>query len=274
MAIAVDDKIDRYVLEKLLATNGHVQVFKARTDPPGETVALKLVEARGPDAEVLRRFQREARFAQRVSHPNLVPMLDAGETDEVFFIVMEYVGGRRLARVIQDDGPLALGAVLRVVEQAGAALDTLHDAGIMHRDVRSSNVLLDAQGTAFLTDLGFARSQEDSRITDLDRSIGTLDYRAPELVAGRSADRVSDVYSLGCLVYECVVGTPPFAEAADWIALAKAHKSERPANPTSVRADVPAAFSTAVLTALAKNPGHRPPSAASYAKMLRFGLTG
>jgi serine/threonine protein kinase len=275
MTLAPNDSVGPYLLEEVIADNGYVQVFRARREPPsadGDLVALKVVEADAGDSEVLRRFEREARVSQRVRHPNLVPVLEVGEADRVRFIAMRFVGGRALARVIEEDGPLAFDAVVRVVEEAGAALDALHRAGVVHRDVRSSNVMIGEDGSALLTDFGFARSQEDTRITDVHRPVGALDYRAPELFLGGSANRASDMYSLGCLVYECVVGAPPFAHHRDVMALGEAHLGEEPVDPVEKRPDTPPEFARAVVTALAKEPGLRPPSAAAYAKLLRFGL--
>lgn len=263
--------VGRYRIESPLAEGEMVQVFRA-TAHDGETVALKVIHPDISDAEVLRRFEREARVAGRVKHPHVVPVLEAGRDDGVYYMAMRYVPGRTLAAVLDDEGPRPLAAVVRVVSEIGSALDALHDAGIVHRDVRSTNVLIDPSGTAALTDFGFARSQADTRITELHRPVGTLDYRAPELFLGASAHRASDIYSLGCLAYECLVGVPPFAEEQGLVELGRAHLHEPPPDPQARRDDAPQAFTRAVLTALAKDPDRRPPSGAAYAKLLRFSL--
>jgi serine/threonine protein kinase len=221
---------------------------------------------------VLRRFEREGRVAGRVKHPHLVSVLDAGRNEGIPYMVMQYVPGRTLARVLEQEGPLPLDGVVRLVGQISSALDALHLEGIVHRDVRSTNVLVDQAGAAALTDFGFARSQADTRITELHRPVGTLDYRAPELFLGRSADRASDIYSLGCLSYECLVGAPPFAGHAELVALGRAHLNDEPPDPCASRPEAPPQFARALLTALSKDPARRPPSGAAYSKLLRFAL--
>ena len=160
---------------------------------------------------------------------------------------------------------------MRVIQEVGGGLDALHREGIVHRDVRSSNVLVDENGTATLTDFGFARGAADTRITEMHRPVGTLDYRAPELFLGKPAERASDIYSLGCVAYECVVGVTPFADRRDVIELGQARIDDTPRDPSAGRPDVPAEFASGLLTALAKDPMRRPPSGAAYAKLLRLG---
>jgi serine/threonine-protein kinase len=272
MTVAVGDTVGRYRIEASLADGEMVQVFKAVALDDGQTVALKVIHPGITDEEVLRRFEREGRVAGRVKHPHLVSVLDTGRVAGVPYMAMEFVSGRTLARILEQDGPLGLPEVVALVRQIGSALDALHQEGIVHRDVRSTNVLVDVAGVAALTDFGFARSQADTRITELHRPVGTLDYRAPELFLGRSADRASDVYSLGCLAYECLVGVPPFAGQSDLVELGKAHIHERPPEPRDRRPETPPEFAHAVLTALVKDPARRPPSGAAYSKLLRFGL--
>jgi serine/threonine protein kinase len=274
VSVSVGDTIDRYRIEEKLADGDIVMVFRAVSEEDGQRVALKIVHQGIDDAEVLRRFEREARIAQRVEHPNLITVLDTGRAGGVPYMTMRYVQGRTVAQILEEDGPLPLDSVVRVIEQAGGGLDALHREGIVHRDVRSSNVLVDLAGTAALTDFGFARSSADTRITELHRPVGTLDYRAPELFLGKSAERSSDIYSLGCVAYECVVGSPPFADHREWTEVGRAHIEDDPPDPGARRQDVPPEFVSAVLTALDKNPGRRPPSAAAYARLLRFGLPG
>ncbi|MDQ5807203.1 MAG: serine/threonine protein kinase [Actinomycetota bacterium] len=263
--------IGDYRVEATLAEGDVVRVVRA-VGADGTRVALKLVQPGIHDEEVLRRFEREARIAQRVEHPNLVPVLGAGWADGVPYMVMRYVPGRTLTQVIEADGTLAVADVARLVGEIGAALDALHGAAIVHRDVRSSNVLIGEHGAAALSDFGFARGQADTRITELSRPVGTLDYRAPEVFLGRPADRASDIYSLGCLAYEALCGVPPFSDKADLLELGQAHLQEDPPDPSRRRPDVPADFGRGLLTALAKDPSRRPPSGASYAKLLRFAL--
>lgn len=272
MSVSVGDTLDRYRIEEKIADSDVVRVFRAVSEDDGQTVALKIVQPGIEDAEVLRRFEREARIAQRVEHPNLVTVIDTGSAQGLPYMTMRYVPGRTVARILEEEGPLAIDTVVRVIEQVGGGLDALHREGIVHRDVRSSNVLIDEAGTAALTDFGFARSSADTRITELHRPVGTLDYRAPELFLGKSADRSSDIYSLGCVAYECIVGVPPFADRRELVEVGKAHIGEEPSDPRVARPDLPAEFAGTVLTALAKDPARRPPSGTAYARLLRFGL--
>lgn len=272
MTPAVGDTIDRYRLEATLADGDMVRIFKAVSETDGTTVALKIVQPGIEDPEVLRRFEREARIAQRVSHEHLVTVLDTGSADGVPYMTMRYVQGRTVAGILEEDGPFGLDNIVRLIEQVGSGLDALHKADVVHRDVRSSNVLVDEGGNAALTDFGFARATADTRITALDRPVGTLDYRAPELFQGGSAKRASDIYSLGCVAYECLVGIPPFAEQRKLIDLGNAHVNDAPPDPTAKRPEVPPQFAANLLTALAKDPRRRPPSGSAYAKLLGFGL--
>jgi serine/threonine-protein kinase len=270
--LAPGDVLAGFRIEETLADGELVRIFRAVSEQDGETVALKVVQREHVDDEILRRFEREARIATRVRHPNLVAVLASGEDEGMPYMAMRFVPGRTLTRVIEEQGPLAPEPLVQLIAEVGAALDALHEQGIVHRDVRSSNILIDDGGTAALTDFGFARGQADTRITQLHRPVGTLDYRAPELFLGKPAERRSDVYSLGCVAYEALVGVPPFAERRELIDLGRAHLQEAPPDPVDRRPDVPPQFATSILSALAKEPGRRPPSGASYAKLVRFEL--
>jgi serine/threonine protein kinase len=265
-------RIGRFRIERPLAHGDVVRVFRAIDEETGTPVALKVVQPGVRDPEVHRRFEREARVAGRVRHPHLVGVLESGRADDVPYMAMAFVPGRTLAETIGTDGPLSLTETARLVEEVGSALDALHRAGIMHRDLRSSNILLDGEGRATLTDFGFARSSADTRITELARPVGTLDYRAPELFRGRPAERASDVYSLGCVAYECVVGIPPFADRGDFLELGRSHLEDRPPPIGPRRPGIPEAYERSILTALDKDARRRPPSGAAYAKLLRFAL--
>jgi serine/threonine-protein kinase len=270
--VSVGDRIGPYRIEESLAESDMTQVFKAISEADGELVAVKVVKPQITDEEALRRFEREARIAQRVQHPNLVTVVDVGNLEGVPYLVTRYVPGTTVARIIQGQDRLPFDLIVRLIGEIGAGLDALHREGIVHRDVRPSNVLVDERGSAALTDFGFARSPADRRITELHRPVGTLDYRAPEVFLGAPAGRASDIYSLGCLAYECLVGIPPFGDRHDLVKLGEAHMTEPPPDPSAKRPDVPPEFAEGVLTALAKEPGRRPPSGAAYAKLLRFAL--
>jgi serine/threonine protein kinase len=272
VSLAVGDRVGRFRVEEPLSDSDMSQVFKAVSEPDGELVALKIVHPYIHDEEALRRFEREARIARRAEHPNLIPVLETGHVGDAPYLVMRYVPGRTVALLIKASGPLPFDGIVRLIGEVGAALDALHGEGVVHRDVLPSNVLVDERGTAFLTDFGFARSHADRRITELDRPVGALDYRAPELFRNRPAGRASDIYSLGCLAYECLVGIPPFGDRDDLVELGEAHLTAPPPDPSRRRPDVPPDLASGVLTALAKEPERRPPSGAAFAKLLRLGL--
>jgi serine/threonine protein kinase len=270
---SVGDTIGPYRIEACLAEGELVQIFQAVSQRDGELVALKVIPADLGDAEISRRFDRERDISRRVEHPNLVPVLDKGEDDRFTYLAIRYVDGRTVSRILEAEGAFDFESIVRLVSEIGAALDALHRAEIVHRDVTSGNVLVDDHGVAALTDLGFADSPHNETITELHRPVGTLDYRAPELFVGRPAEAASDIYSLGCVAYECLVARPPFADRRDLIELGRAHLNAAPPDPSALRhGGVPPAFSQAVLTALAKDPNRRPPSGAAYAKALRLGL--
>ena len=266
------DRVGPYRIEARLSEGDAVQVYKAVSVTDGALVALKTLDADLGDEETLRRFARESKLAQRVEHRNLVTVTDAGSGNGVLYMAMRYVQGETVSSMIAREGPLPFDRLVCVIGEVGAALDALHRQGIMHRDVRSSNVIVDRDGVATLADFGFARGATDTRITELHRPVGTLDYRAPELFVGKPAEPLSDIYSLGCVAYESLVGTPPFGDRRDVVDLGRAHLREFPPDPSTRRSGVPEGLASAVLTALAKEPSRRPPSGAAYAKMLRFGL--
>ena len=155
----------------------------------------------------------------------------------------------------------------RIASELASALDALHEAGIVHRDVKASNVLLRDGVTAMLTDFGLAKGEAYTVLTKPGQVMGTLDYLAPELIHGDEATRASDVYALGCLTYECLTGTTPFGGRSVF-QIGLAHLDEQPPDPSASRADCPPAFAAAVLRALEKDPAQRPGSAAAYARDL------
>jgi serine/threonine-protein kinase len=261
----VGDRVGPYVLEAELGHGSMGTVFRARRDDDGRVVALKLLHAElAADAIFRRRFEREARIAGALSHPHVVEVVEAGEVDGRPYLATRFVEGRSLADRLDDDGPLPDSDVVRLVAEVATALDVLHEQGLVHRDVKPANVMLDTDGGAALADFGLARGAADTVLTTPGRVSGTVDYLAPELIRGAIARPASDVYALGCVAYECVAGAPPFAgkPVADAVL---AHLEEQPATLDSP-------LSLAVLQALAKDPAQRPPTATAYALMLRVSL--
>jgi serine/threonine protein kinase len=263
-----------YRIESHLGEGGMGQVFRAVRVTDGQTIALKVMKKEfAADEQYSRRFLREARAAQEVHHKHLVRVLEAGEAEGRQYLVMRYVPGRSLEERIAVDGPLGLDELLRMVAHVGAGLDSLHQAGIVHRDIKASNIMLEPDGSASLTDFGLAKGRNYSMLTKPGQVMGTLDYLAPELIRGEEAEARSDIYSFGCVVFECLAGEPPFAGKGVF-QVGMAHLEEQPPDPCASRQDTPPGFSEVVLHALAKDPAQRPPTATAYGHLLRMASKG
>ncbi len=263
-------RLGAYRLEEILGEGGVGIVFKAVHEPDGEVVALKVLRAElVGDETYRRRFEREGRIASGLSHPHLVPVVDAGEADGQQYLAARYVAGRTLAERLEAEGPLPLSPLLRIASEIATGLDTLHREGLVHRDVKPSNIILGESGGSFLTDFGLAKGAAATVLTEPGRVVGTLDYLAPEVIKGTPAGPAADIYALGCVTYECIAGRPPFA-GGSFVEATLAILADEPPDPCTGRDDLPPGLSFAVLQALAKAPGDRPPTAAAYALMLRI----
>jgi serine/threonine-protein kinase len=265
--LAVGDELGPFRLEELLGEGGMGLVFRARRD--GETVALKVMKVDLSGDETLqRRFVHEARAAAEVRDANLVPIVDAGDIGGRPYVAFAFVDGPTLERRLRDEGPLAVDELVRVASDVASALDALHAAGLIHRDVKSGNVMIAADGRALLTDLGLVKGREYTALTKLGQVMGTIEYVAPELIRGEPATPATDVYALGCTVFECAAGQTPFGDKR-MFQVGLAHLGEEPPDPGAGRDDWPSGLSAAVLRALAKEPAERPASAGAYARLLR-----
>ena len=266
--LTIGETLGPYRLEAELGEGGMGRVFRARRDPDGAVVALKVLKGAlaGEDAHA-RRFLREARAAREVAHRHLVELLDAGEADGRAYIAMRYVAGRSLGDRIQEEGPLPVADAVRIVAEVAAGLDALHAAGLVHRDVKPSNILLDDERGAMLTDFGLAKRRDYSALTRPGQMLGTLDYIAPEILRGEDPGPAADRYALGCVAFECLAGQPPFGGRSVF-ALGLAHLEDDPPDPVAGRDDAPAELGPLVLQALAKEPEARPVTATAYARML------
>jgi serine/threonine-protein kinase len=268
------DRLGPYRLESLLGEGAMGVVFRATREPDGEVVALKVLKRLLSKDEVYRRrFVHEARVAAEVSHKHLVPILEAGEAEERSYLAVKYVSGRSLEERIREGGPLGLDEFLKVAAQAGSALDALHHKGLVHRDVKSSNIMIDDQGDASLTDFGLAKGPAYTVLTRPGQVMGTLDYMAPELIKGEPATTASDIYAFGCVIYECIAGAPPFSHKS-MLQVGLAHLGEEPPDPLASRPELAKELTWATLQALAKEPERRPPTATAYGHMLRVAGTG
>ncbi len=270
----VGDVVGPYRLQAALGEGGMGRVFRAANEETGELVALKLLKP-GPsgDEQHVRRLLREARAAGTVEHRHLVGIVDAGEDDGRHYLALELVEGTTVDERLAAEGRLPLADVLRIAAHVGAGLDALHDAGIVHRDVKPSNVLLDAGGDALLADFGLAKGTDYSTLTRAGQMVGTIDYLAPEVIRGQEPDAASDLYAFGCTIYACVAGAAPFA-GRSLLEVGMGHLDEVPADPCAARDDAPPGLGEAIGYALRKDPAARPPTATAYARLIAVGARG
>ena len=260
--MAEASRLGAYVLEEVLGRGATGVVWRA-TSPDGRDVALKVFDpALALDQEYRARLAREARVAREIQDPHLVRVLDAGDADDRLFLVLEYVSGGSLADRLAD-GPLGLDETVRIVSEVAAGLDALHRGGIVHRDVKPSNVLLRENGAAALTDFGVAKGAAYTVLTRAGQVVGTLDYLAPELVRGGEATPASDVYALGCVAFECLAGRPPFGDRS-LFGVGTAHLEDEPPEPPGLPG-----LAWAFQRALQKDPAERPATATTYAHLLQ-----
>ena len=257
-----------FTVDSLLAVGGMGRVFRASA-PDGTTVALKLVKSDLAADQVFRkRFDREARIAQQVTHPHVVPVLATGEYEGVPFLVQRFVEGGSLGDKIEKEGTLEPAAMVKMCEEVASGLEALHEKGLFHRDVKPANILLDQADTAYITDFGLAKDSQGSLLTRPGQALGSMDYMAPEQIRAEEPTAACDVYALGCVLCECMSGKPPFADRQGMRVL-WAHLQDEPPDPCAGRSDVPAELGPAILRALVKAPEERPGGAAEYARIVR-----
>ena len=263
----IGTQIDGYSIDGLLGEGGMGKVYSA-TGPDGGRVALKLVkDDYARDETFRRRFMREARIAQAVKHPNVVPVVATGDFEGVPYMAQRFIDGRSLDEQLKQDGPLDLDTALHVCADVAAGLEALWAAGMVHRDVKPANILIDSQGQGYITDFGLAKDTQGSLLTLPGQALGSMDYMAPEQIRGEPVTAATDIYALGCVMYEALCGKPPFAEAQG-MRILWAHLQDQPSDPSTVRRDLPPEFGRTLLVAMAKDPAQRPGSAGEYARML------
>jgi serine/threonine protein kinase len=263
----------RYEVQELVGTGGMSSVYKAHDTLLERNVALKILHDQyTTDDDFVERFRREARAVARLSHPNIVTVIDRGEDGGKQFIVFEYIDGENLKERLVRSGRLPVRDALELALQVARALAFAHEQGLVHRDVKPQNVLLNGDGRAKVTDFGIARSLDVDGVTQTGTVLGTSNYIAPEQASGRRVDQQTDVYSLGVVLYELLAGDVPFP-GENFVAVALKHVNEPPPSLLDVRRDVPVRVANAVDRALAKDPAKRFESMEAFAAELEACLT-
>lgn len=274
----IGTRIGGYEVESFLGRGGMGVVYKARHVRLGRMVALKiLVPELAADETFRTRFVRESQMAASIDHPNVIPIYDADEIDGVLFLAMRLVEGSDLKVMLQQNGPLDPGATLAILAQIGGALDAAHDLGLIHRDVKSANVLVerrdeDAGPRIYLTDFGLTKhGSSRSGITATGAFIGTIDYIAPEQIEGNPVDARTDIYALGCVLFECLTGEVPFKKDAD-VAVMYAHMMDPRPKVTDRVPEIPPGVDEVLAKAMARQPDERYPTAGAMVEDLAAAL--
>ena len=270
-ALAVGQRFaGRYDIQEVLGSGGMGVVYRAFDREVGETVAIKALrpELGGIDPTLLERFRQELRLARRITHRNVVRTYDLGEVDGTYYITMELVRGTTVATLIREAGHLDVPATLTIGKQVCRALEVAHEEGVIHRDVKPQNLLVDQSGFLKVMDFGIARlaahhSEPGAALTAAGVVVGTPQYMAPEQLFGEAVDGRSDLYATGAVLFECVTGRPVF-EAPSLVALLARHLEDLPPDPRQFNDAVPEPLARVILRALARKPDDRWPTAGHF----------
>lgn len=258
----------RYELAQKIGEGGMARVYAGRDLRLNRRVAIKIPHAHFVgDADFLDRFRHEAQAAAMLSHPNIVDVYDVGKDGDIHYIVMEYVEGVDLKTLIAREAPLPIAKAVAIAEQLARGLAVAHRAGMVHRDIKPQNVIINEGGQARITDFGVAKSHLSTALTETGVAFGTVDYLSPEQAQGRPATPQSDIYSLGIVLYEMLTGRLPFSGDSA-VAVAMKHVQEEPVPPRRINPQIPASLELLVLRAMAKDPAQRPRSALDLAQQL------
>ena len=265
-----------YRLERQVGAGGMAVVFRARDERLGRPVALKILSpGLASDSAFRTRFIAESRAAAKVDDPHIIPVYEAGEADGVLFIAMRFVAGGDLRQVLEREGALPPDRAADFISPVASALDAAHGAGLVHRDVKPGNILVDARAGrpdhVYLSDFGIVKGAVSVNVTAVGSYIGTPDYMAPEQISGRSVDGRTDQYSLACVAFQLLTGAVPF-QRDQLPAVIYAHLSEPPPSLVSRRPDLPAAVDQVVAKAMAKTAEKRYESCGDFADALREAL--
>src|SRR5438067_350966 len=249
----IGTELGGYRILEQVGRGGTSVVYRAEHVRLGRQAALKLLSPGIGDADFSDRFLRESRLAASLDHANIVPVYDAGEEDDLLYIAMAFVDGTDLKTLIGEEGRLPLRRALGIVGQVASALDAAHTRGLVHRDVKPANILVGPEDRAYLSDFGAVKELASAGTTRTGTFVGTLEYCAPEQIEGGEVDARTDVYALGCVLYEAVTGKPPFHRPSE-VAVLNAHLHSPPPQVSKEAPDVPVALDPVISKALAKAP--------------------
>jgi serine/threonine protein kinase len=248
---------NRYELIEKIGGGGMALVYKARCRLLNRFVAVKILrEEFTGDEEFVKRFEIEAQSAASLSHPNIVPIYDVGNENNIFYIVMEYIDGITLKEYIVRNGPLDWKDAVRIAIQICSAIEHAHSKQIIHRDIKPQNILMTQDGIAKVTDFGIARAVTSSTITMVGSTIGSVHYFSPEQARGGYIDEKSDLYSLGIIMYEMITGKMPF-DGESPVAIALKHIQDKPIQPIDLNKDIPRALNDIIMKAIKKEQSGR-----------------
>jgi tRNA A-37 threonylcarbamoyl transferase component Bud32 len=269
----IGTRIVGYRIESLLGRGGMSVVYRAVDEMLERNVVLKFLASELAEDEHFRdRFLRESRLAAAIEHPNIVPVYDAGDVDGQLYIAMRYVEGTDLKELLRQES-LPPARALAIVEQVARALDTAHARRLVHRDVKPSNILVAEGDHAYLADFGLTKLAADrADLTATGQIMGTIDYIAPEQIEGKDVDARADVYALGCVLYECLTGAPPFPRSSE-LAVLWAHVNDAPPKPSERRPELAAPIDAVLAKALAKDPHARYATCAELVEAARTALS-
>jgi serine/threonine protein kinase len=267
-----------YRVDALIGQGGMGEVYRAENPRLGTFLALKVLSPELADNDQFReRFVHESRAAASLDHPHVIPIFDADEADGIPYIAMRYVEGSDLRSVMEEEGAIDPGRTLDILGQIADALDWAHARGLVHRDVKPANILLERtpqrREHAYLSDFGVAKQALGRGLTTTGEFVGTIEYVAPEQIAGKAVDGRADVYALGCILFECLAGTPAF-DRDSTVGLMYAHLEEPPPAISEKRAELPPALDHVIQRALAKLPDDRYPTAGALIAAARAGVEG
>ncbi len=256
-----------YELQQLIGVGGMGEVYRAYDTVRERMVAVKLLRAEmAADKSYQERFRRESRVAARLQEPHVIPVHDFGDIDGTLYIDMRLVDGASLKDELRANGPLEPKRAASIITQIGAALDAAHSDKLIHRDIKPENVLLTPDDFAYLVDFGIAHAGGDASVTSTGLIIGSCAYMAAERFAGGQVGPAADIYSLTCLLYECLTGRAPFETGGDLRQLMTAHMFSPPPRPSMMRPGITRAFDDVIAKGMAKNPSDRYASAGALAK--------